>query len=424
MRAFSRRPRGGAPQTAAPRAAAKRTASPGAGISILCLLFAAITAFPADPDPASTFTIETASGKSVTGPLRELAAGWSVRVGETRIAGTDVVSVRHVGKPLPAGPLGDHVIFAGGDRLPGTLVRLEGERVQVRRGKETLALPLSALSVLWFASPDGADPDRLRRRLATEARTRDVVRLRNGDSVEGVLTRFDARTVRLEVNGKELNVERDRVAVVALNTELTAKVRPKTAFGRLILRDGTRLALVSATCADGKTLSGETLFKSAVSFPVEDVVALDVLGGPAVSLSELPVRSFEHTPYLGTTWPYVLDGSADRRDLRLGGSTYDRGIGMHTASRLTYDLAGRYRRFEARVGLDDRSGKGGTARVRVLVDGKPTTVTGDQDLSARTGPLTVRVDVAGAKELTLVADFGARGGVEGHVNWADARLVK
>ena len=109
--------------------------------------------------------------------------------------------------------------------------------------------------------------------------------------------------------------------------------------------------------------------------------------------------------------------------MRLRGNTFDRGIGLHTESRLTYDLAGRYRRFEALVGLDDQTGKGGSARVRVLVDGKSVDL-GAADLTGRREPLAVRVDLTGAKELTLVAEFGERGGVRGHVNWANARLVK
>jgi hypothetical protein len=369
------------------------------------------------------FTLDTASGKPLAGPLRELGAGWSVRLGDARAEGADVVALRQDGVALPPRPVGEHVVFANGDRLPGAVEALDGERLRFRMGKQALSLPLSALSVLWLAAPDGAEPDRLLRRLAAEARTRDTVLLRNGDAVEGVVTGLDARGLRLEVNRKELTVERGKVAVVALNTELTTPLTPKGAYARLVLRDGGRLSLASAACADGRTLTGETLFKAAVSFPVEDVVALSVQGGPAVYLSELKARSFEHVPYLGVAWPYVLDGSAGRRDLRLGGSTFDRGVGMHTESRLTYDLAGGYRRFEALVGLDDKTGKGGSARVRVLVDGRSKDV-GNGPLTPRNGPVTVRVDVTGAKELTLVAEFGERGGVQGHVNWADARLVK
>ncbi len=367
--------------------------------------------------------LDTASGKTLKGPLRELGPGWSLRLGDARAEGTDVVALRRDGLALPPGPDGEHVVFANGDRLPGAVGDLDGERLHFRLGKEALSLPLSALAVVWLAAPDGAEPDRLLRRLATESRTRDRVLLRNGDAVEGVLTGLDARALRLEVNRKELTVERAKVAVVALNTELSTTLKPKTAYGRLVLRDGTRLSLASATCADGRTLIGDTLFKTGVSFSLEDVVALGIEGGPAVYLSELKVRKFEHNPYLGAAWPYVLDGSVDRRDLRLGGNTFDRGIGLHTESRLTYDLGGHYRRFEALVGLDDQTGKGGSGRIRVLVDGKPKDL-GDTELAGRSEPVAVRVDVTGAKELTLVAEFGERGGVRGHVNWANARLIK
>ena len=40
------------------------------------------------------------------------------------------------------------------------------------------------------------------------------------------------------------------------------------------------------------------------------------------------------------------------------------------------------------------------------------------------GAVPVRVAVKGAKEATLVVEFGRGGDVGDHVNWADARLVK
>jgi hypothetical protein len=356
--------------------------------------------------------------------LRELGPGWAVRLGDARAEGADVVSLRRVGVALPPGPDGEHVVFANGDRLRGVVGDLDGDRLHLRFGEQKLTLPLPALSVVWLAPPDGAESGRLLRRLATETRTRDRVLLRNGDAVEGVLTGLDDKALRLEDNRKPLTIERAKVAAVALNTELSTALKPKGAYGRLVLRDGTRLSLASAACADGRTLSGETLFKTKVSFPLEDVVALSIEGGAAVYLSQLKARKFEHTPYLGAAWPYVLDGSVDRRDLRLDGSTFDSGIGMHTESRLTYDLGGRYRRFEALVGLDDQTGKGGSARVRVLVDGKAADLGGNSDLASRREPLAVRIDVTGAKELTLIAEFGERGGVRGHVDWANACLIK
>ena len=67
----------------------------------------------------------------------------------------------------------------------------------------------------------------------------------------------------------------------------------------------------------------------------------------------------------------MRDGSAAGLDLRLAGSTYDKGIGLHSHSRLSYAVPRDCRRFEALVGLDDRAGRRGSGRIRVLADGKP-----------------------------------------------------
>src|SRR5436305_8420325 len=97
---------------------------------------------------------------------------------------------------------------------------------------------------------------------------------------------------------------------------------------------------------------------------------------------------------------------------------------MHSASRVTYAVPAGCRRFAALVGLDDHTGRRGSVRVRVLVDGKERELGLKGELTHRNGPLAVRVDVEGAKELTLAVDFGAGGDIGDHVNWVDARLVK
>jgi hypothetical protein len=60
----------------------------------------------------------------------------------------------------------------------------------------------------------------------------------------------------------------------------------------------------------------------------------------------------------------------------------------------------------------------------VLVDGKPRDLGGANELTWANGPRRLAVDVTGARELTLVVDFGRRGSVRDNLDWADARLVK
>jgi hypothetical protein len=307
-------------------------------------------------------------------------------------------------------------------------LQLVGEKLRVKYpaledGKET-HLPLPAVALIWFAAPEGAgDAEMLRRKLIAEKRARDLVLLRNGDVLEGVLDSLDEQKVRVEVDKKTATVSIDRVAAIALNTELAAPLRPRGVHARAVLADGARLSLASAEC-DGETLTGTTLNGARVRLPVEQLVSLDFFQGCAVYLSDLTPAKYEHTPYLDVTWPLVADGSVTRRALRLGGSVYDKGLGLHSACRVTYRLDGNYRRFEALVGLDSETGKKGSARVGVLVDGKPRDLGIKDDLTIRTAPLPVRIDVTGAKELTLVVEFGRRGDAGDHVNWAEARLIK
>ncbi len=351
-----------------------------------------------------------------------------------RVSGDDVLTVRRVDAPLPPMPVDDHLLLANGDRIPFKSLRLVGERIHFRhasleKGKEA-SLPLAAVSVLWRMAPDKTlDAERLRRRLAGAARTRDTICLRNGDLVSGVLTGLDNEKVEIEVEKKRVVMKMAQVAYLAFNTELVDTLRPKGVYARLVLTDalpgrGARLSLTSAACADGVTLSGTTVFRARLSVALADVAGLDLYQGRAVYLSDLKPSKYEHRPYLDTTWPYVVDGNVAEHDLAVGGSTYDKGISLHSHGRLSYRLAGPYRRFEALVGLDDKDGRDGSVRVRVLADGKVLDLGAERELTARSGPLAISVPVEGVRELSLEVQFGALGDVQDVVDWVDARLVK
>jgi len=376
------------------------------------------------------FTLESASREPATGQLLSLAEDWSVRLGgkeEFRAAGGDVIALRRAGMTVPPMPERRFLLLANGDALPFSRVKLADERFVVtpRIGAEKeISVAPAQVAVIWLTAPDGERyPDKLRRSLAAGQRTRDRVLLRNGDSLEGTLAALDEKTVHLEIDKRKLEVRVDKIAAVALNTELTSRRRPKGPCGRLVLANGGRLSLTSARCNE-EALEGKTTFEAAVRVKLTDVIALSICHGRATYLSDLKPKQIEQTPYLDAAFPPVFDGSVKGRDLRVGGSTFDKGLGMHAACRLTYELAGRYDRFEALVGLDDATGRDGSARVAVLVDGKPQKLGASGELTHRNGPLAIRVDVAGAKQLTLVTDFGDRGDVQADVDWVDARLVK
>jgi hypothetical protein len=215
---------------------------------------------------------------------------------------------------------------------------------------------------------------------------------------------------------------------VALSTELALPLRSKGPYAVLVLSDGSRLSLARAVCTDGRTVTGTTLFGADVALPIDEVVCLALHQAKAVYLSDQKPRAYEMTPFTGIRWPWVKDGNVLGRDLHLDGGVYGKGLGVHSACRLTYDLGSSYRRFEARVGLDEEGGASGSAqgsvRVGVLVDGKARDLGRSGDLTLRSGPQTISLDITGARSLTLVVDFGEGGDVQDYVDWADARLLK
>ncbi|HTU19827.1 MAG TPA: NPCBM/NEW2 domain-containing protein [Gemmataceae bacterium] len=387
------------------------------------------------PAKAPRFSVRTVRGTTVQGAWRELKSDWSARVGEgdgARVAGASVLSVRRLDVPLPPLPMDYHLLLANGDRVPfrSRGLRLDEETIHFRHdnlaeGKEA-SLPLAAVSVLWRDAPEKVlDAEKLRRRLTVEKRTRDTVCLRNGDVVAGVLTGLDEQTVVVKVDKRQVTVKTPQVAYIAFNTELADTLRPKGVSARLVLLGdqpgrGGRMTLTAAS-ADDTTLTGTTVFGARLRVPLRDIAALDLHSRSSVYLSDLKESKYVFHPFLDAAWPFAVDGNVAEHDFLLAGSTYDKGIGMHSHSRLSYRLSGAYRRFEALVGLDDKDGRRGAVRIRVLADGEPLL---DRSLTSRDGAVPVGLSMEGVRELTLEVDFGRDGDVQDVVNWVEARLIK
>jgi hypothetical protein len=387
------------------------------------------------PTQAPLFIVRTANGKQVTGSWRQLQSDGSVRLGKgdgtwEDISGANVLSIRRVDALLPPLPIEDHLILANGDRIPFRNLRLVEEKFRFRHpdlenGKD-VSLPLSAVSVLWYAAPDKElDAEKLRRRLTAATRTRDTVCLRNGDIIAGVLVSLDADNAVVEVDKRRVTVKAPQLAYIAFNTELTDALRPKGPYARLVLRDkqpgcGGRLSLTSVV-ADEIAFTGVTVFGAHLRVPLQAIAAVDLCRDNFVYLSDLKTSKYDFQPFLDAAWPFAVDGNVAGHDLLLAGSTYDKGISMHSRSRLTYRLAGRFRRLEALAGLDDKDGRGGAVRLRVLADGKTLW---DRAVTSQDGAAPVSLSIEGVRELTLEVDFGDDGDVRDVVNWADARLIK
>jgi hypothetical protein len=208
----------------------------------------------------------------------------------------------------------------------------------------------------------------------------------------------------------------------------SAEPRPQPPDAKLIvgMRDGSLLdanqltadkSRVGMTLADGTRLAGDS---------VEDIVSLQSLGGRFVYLSDLEPADYRHVPYLDVPWPYKRDRNVLGEPLAVGGERYLKGLGMHSAARLTYKLERQYKRFDAEVAIDDSALKRGSVvfSVYVLRDAKWQPAHTSDVVRGGEAPKSVSVDVAGADAMTLVVDYADRGDELDHADWLDARLIR
>jgi hypothetical protein len=402
-------------------------------ILLLTLLLAA-------PNDVPAFVVDSPADERPTGQLLRLTRAFTASLksskSETTIA--NVISLRRVGHALPPFPTGPHIVTTTGDRIVGTLVGGDGQSLRFLpstlklKPSEAWQVPLSSVVVLWLTDiPAHAPLDANRSDWLAELKNRDVVRFRNGDTARGTIDGLDSDAVRpvfrfRPERGTEREIASRELTAVGFNPALARTRKPKGAFARIVLVDGSRLALTDATVADD-ALIGVTLFGEKAQLPLSTVVAIDIVGGKAIALSGMKPKKVEQAGFLGVAWPWTADrsvrGDALRVKTALGEATADKGIGTHPRTVLTYDLGGKYRRFEALVGLDPDAAIRAAVTVRVLVDGQEQTISGLPSLTGGNA-VPIRVAVAGAKELTLITDFGPAGGVGGDVNWLDARLVE
>lgn len=395
------------------------------------LLLAALLA--AAPEPAP-FVALGATGEPVAGQLVTLAADGTAELaaGAKAVTVRDVYSLRRQGVPLPPLPRGPLLISTTGDRVQGLLL---GGDEQALRFRPAFAaddaewrLPLSSAAVVWLVRPPADTPlDPARYPWLADNRRRDVLRYHNADTLRGSLDGFAGDDLKFKPEtGDARTVPSGQLAAVAFNPGLARTRKPKGPYARLVLRDGTRLDVTGAT-VEKDTLRGTALFGAAVEVPLAEVVALDVHQGKAVYLSDLKPAKAEHAGFLGVGWPWAADRSAHGGPLRVltpaGEHTFDKGLGTHPRTTLVYALGGKYRRFEALVGLDPATGRHGRADVRVLLDGKEAEWPELRSLAAGHA-VPLRLDVTGVKELTLAIDFGPTGDVQADVNWAEARVVE
>jgi hypothetical protein len=317
--------------------------------------------------------------------------------------------------------------FANGDRLLGSISSGDEFQVRFRTTAGQVAVDIERITEIRFPSLRALQeqPPGLRAHPENDRLFR--VTGKGVDLIEGTLVSFGEEGVVFSGPLGEFPFRYEELAAIVLARQESPPLPPPPS-AQVRLRDGSRLTgRLVALEEEGIRVESPALGRS--DLPTDEIAAITLRDASFVYLSDLEPREVLEMPYFGSPseflFPFQRDRSVTGGPLLLGGIRYEKGLGLHSHTTLTYELGGRYRTFHAVIGVDDEVARlpaTGCMAFRVVVDGEVRHESGL--VRQADGPTVLPgISVAGATSMSIVVDFGDRSDSGDRAIWANALLT-
>jgi hypothetical protein len=325
------------------------------------------------------------------------------------------------------------IILTNGDHIRGQITGGDADVLEVRTASlGRLKIELEKVRALVLKHD--MDFREIEKNLRSKTE-KDEVFLKSGSKAGGVLEEIGKEELSIEVDGAgKLKIKLAKIKMLLMSLIETPAKLGQGSHVRLKLIDGSSIHGVFISYENGK-LRLSTLLNNKLTVRSSDVLEMLILNGSFLYLSDLkPAKVVQKFPEGFQYYPDIFGWKKDRSVLggilKLGGKSYAKGLGVHSYCSLTFKIDSQYKEFRAIIGLDDsvrflgEPGMG-SVRFRILVDGKAAKEYSEGVLMEKeASPKKIVVNVANAKSLTLVADYGPLLHILGRANWADAHLIR
>ena len=118
-----------------------------------------------------------------------------------------------------------------------------------------------------------------------------------------------------------------------------------------------------------------------------------------------------------------VDAAVDGVPLQVGGKPFESGIGTHAPEVWNLQLDGKATEFRALVGVQEYADNPGAGSVEFIVSGDGRVLWRSGVMRGSDTAKSVRVDLAGMKELSLEVTDGGDGNSSDHADWIDPVIV-
>lgn len=387
-------------------------------LGILCLACGPVATAQETGD-----TVITIAGQRIPMQIRSLDSQ-TVTGARRTLAFSDLMMI-DTGRPVQDSSLPLRVYLSGGGILPASAVTFNGEEFRIATSWGTPVLATDAVSGVVLDR--AADPLSFRQAMQKRSVENDVVvatSSRGQQAVAGLLESIDGEKLVLNYQGQSRPINLSKVkAIVTADLKLPPVRGP---VARVQLTDGGTVSAVIDKLESG-TLSLRLPANPALQLPWDMVSRISIASDSVVWLSDLEPASAEQTPLAALPFQWKRDTSAGGNPLTLVWPSsgekrvFARGIGTRSASRLEFDVDGRYGRLVATVGIDAETEGRGDCEVSIWGDGVQLW---GGEVTGRTDPLPVDLDISGIRRVTLVTRHGRHLDLGDHVDWADARFLQ
>jgi len=264
----------------------------------------------------------------------------------------------------------------------------------------------------------------------------DRLLLVKGGLVEGILLQITPEMVVFEdTKLGEVTFTWDQLIGIDLAALETPPSLPEGSIEVSILDpSGGRLS-GSLTSLDARQVSIENPVIGTIHASVRQISGIEFRLGRVEYLSDRdPIEVTEgveedlidrETFQLFYSWQ--RDQSVERTPLKIGKRRFRKGLGVHSDSKLVYDVRPKDRAFQSWIGIDvtghppTPNPKYGSVIFRVVVDGEEKA---RESINWEKPPRRIQIPVVGAKRLELIVEQGPGFHICDCADWGDARVIR
>ncbi len=312
------------------------------------------------------------------------------------------------------------VIELRGGRVLAKQLTIANEKCRIEwSGGPPLSLAVDLVRAIRF---DGAEANGdFEKAVAAPSAELDRIFIKDDEgkmsSVTGLVDALDETQLTLEVSGQKRQLPRAKLVGIVVAQPAAADATPRCAVA---FRDGSVLGgeNIALTSGEGKlnlTGGGQVEFAWAAASRVT------IRSSRVAYLSDLKPIAEEQRPIVTLPLPAQRDKSVSGKPLTVGSRTYEKGLGVHSRSLLTFAAEKKWDTLAATIGLDAAASGKGDCEFVVLADGQPLF---SRRMRASDPPADIQLSIIGREQVTLIVEPGEGLDLADHANWCDVRFVR